>query len=191
MSDLHTDGPSPAELVDLVVQLVRSDWPTSNEERIAWCTRYGLPTNGKPWGPVRDYLGQFFDAPDQPGFQFGWHSFREEFVGVNWFCWGGLTRQRVRDRAEALWRGFVEEFGPAVNEMGIAEPHLNGFTSLWMVAGRTVDMYFHSGIHELRGGELSDLPASVQLHLDHTQRSEALEATPEQADPFPEPPPNI
>jgi len=37
-------------------------------------------------------------------------------------------------------------------------------------------MYFHTGIHHLRNGETIDGPAVVQLHLDHTQRSDAKDA---------------
>lgn len=122
----------------------------------------------------RNEVGESFDAPDQPGFQFGWHTFRDEFVGVNWFCWSGLLREVVRDRAHALQEGIIAEFGPAEDEVGVETPHRHGFTAFWSIQGRSIEMYFHNGLHELRDGQLFDGPACVQFAVDHAQRSQAL-----------------
>lgn len=175
----ESKGPSHQDVSDLVVRLIGSEWPTSDAERRAWFRTYGLPDSDGVGRQSKNGDGDSFDAPiglEWPGCGFGWHRFRDEFVGVRWFVWGGLARNDVRARAAGLKARLTEQLGTPVDAVD-EEPRTQlGSTSLWKSGSRTVDMYFHTGIHHRRDGTTVDGPAVVQLHVDHTQRSEAKDA---------------
>lgn len=171
-------SPTPRQVVDLVMSLARSPWPTTDDERVAWFRRYGLPDTGELRLPA-DPSGRSYDGPAAatwPAHRFGWHTFRDEFVGVSWFLWDDRPRDDVRSRACELTGLLDERFGPAADEVPeVPGTHL-GFTALWNGFGRTVDMYFHTGLHRRSDGWVLDGAAVVQLHIDDTLRAHAKDA---------------
>ncbi len=175
-SDLIT--PTAHDVADLLQRLSHSQWPTSDAERVAWCHRFGLPDTRDPQHRP-DPTGQAFAAPaatTRPGRNFGWHTYRGDFVGVSWFLWDELPRAEVRARAVQLKTLIDQHFGPPAHEFPGDPATPLGFTSWWQQFGRTVELYFHTGIHTRPSGEREDGPAVVQLHLNDTARSDAQEA---------------
>ncbi len=168
--------PTPRQVVDLMMSLSHSSWPTGDE--VAWFRQHGLPGTGEMRRPA-DPSGRALDGPAAatwPAHRFGWHTFHGELVGVSWFLWDTLARDDVRSRAYELKDLLDGQFGPTADEAAeVPEAHL-GFTALWNNFDRTVEMYFHTGLHHGPDGRILDGPAVVQLHLDDTQRSQAKEA---------------
>lgn len=175
----ESKGPSHQDVSDLVVRLISSKWPTSDAERRAWFRIYGLPDSNYVGRQSKNGGGDSFDAPiglEWPGCRFGWHRFRDEFVGVRWFVWEGLARNDVRARAAGLKARLTEQLGTPVDAVDEEPGTQLGSTPLWKSSSCTVDMYFHTGNHHRRDGATVDGPAVVQLHVDHTQRSKAKDA---------------
>lgn len=155
-------SPDPATVVDLVASLVKSEWPTTDEDRQRWFRKFGLleAPDGADW-----------DSTTQPGdTPTDWNTFEGEFVGVNWFIWTGWSREAVAASAAQLKEGLSAAFGPPSEEL---EPRVVGWTSLWTSGGRVIDMYFHTGVAPYAR---LDSAAVVQLHVDHEQRAEAQES---------------
>lgn len=180
--DIEVEWPTPRQVVDLLLSLSHSSWPTGHDETVAWFRQRGLPGTGEMRQPA-DPSGGAYDGPAAatwPAHHFGWHTFDGEVVGVSWFLWDTLPRDDVRSGAYDLKKLLEGHFGPATDEAPeVPEAHL-GFTAMWNKSGRTVDMYFHTGFHRRPDGQLLDGPAVVQLHLDDTRRSQAKEALAQQ-----------
>lgn len=145
----------------------------------------GEPGNGRSFdGPL---------APDWPQSRFGWHTFQDQFVGVSWFLWEEPPREEARTRAVALKGGLTQRFGGPVDETGEDDGVHLGFTCCWQARGRTIDMYFHSGVYHRLDGSTMDKktnPAVVQIHVDHTQRASAQDAVARQEHAEAGPPPH-
>ncbi len=175
---IEVESPTPRQVVDLVMRLSHCSWPTGDDETVAWFRHHGLPGTGERRQPA-DPSGPSFDGPAAatwPAHRFGWHTFRGEVVGVSWFLWDNLARDDVRSRAYELKKLLDGHFGPAADETPEVPEAYLGFTALWTKSGRTVEMYFHTGLQYRPDGQILDGSAVVQLHLDDTQRSHAKEA---------------
>lgn len=161
--------PDPDEVATLVERLVRSEWPTSEAQRLEWFTRHGLDVRAahRAWGEYGSdtVVGEGPERWGSPGL--GWHTFEGDFVGVSWFLWRGGPPEAVRAAARQLRELFSGFAGAPVEELAPGEDP-DTFTALWEVEGRTIDMYLHGG-HVLEGALVED--PVVQLHVDHTARS--------------------
>lgn len=112
-------APSPKEVVDLILRLIGSTWPASKAERIAWFEEFDLPEPDQVERSEEHAHGMSFDGPPAPVWpqdRFGWHTFEDQFVGVNWFLWAGLPRDEVRTRARELKERLTQELGGPVAE---------------------------------------------------------------------------
>lgn len=157
-------------MAELLEQLISSDWPTSDLERVIWFDRHGLDTEGAEVDmrehelPGRKVFGPAGQRADSPG----WHTFRNEFVGLVWFLWAGpddLVRRLATEFRDNLDNRFSLLDGE--DEPGGA------FNARWLQDNRRVECYLHP-TRDL--GELGRSPAVVQLHLDHADRADSLEA---------------
>lgn len=161
--------PDPNEVATLLENLVRSDWPTSEGQRLGWFHHQGLEVRDshREWGDndSDSYTAKGSRRWGSP--RVGWHMFDGEFVGVSWFLWHGAPPDDVRVAARQL-RDRVSGFaGPPVEESAPGKDR-DRFNACWEVDGRTIDMYLHGG--PVLGGAFVEEPV-VQLHVDHTARS--------------------
>ena len=156
-------SPSPEHVADVLARMVRSDWPTGEEERRAWFRSFGLVDEQDlpRWG-----------GDTEPGrVPTGWHVFEGEFVGVHWFLWEGWPRPVVEEAARDLVAAMSTAWGQPQES---SERAPVGFSQLWETQGRFVEMYFYSGVPPVHVHR-PDMTPSVQLHIDHAQRAEAEE----------------
>ena len=169
--------PSPAELVDLLTELVASPWPTTESERVAWFTEHGLVVTGAEPEP-RDGGSQAWagTGPEQWGWsRCGWSTFEDEFVGVGWFLWRGTSMEGSELAARALRDQLAQRFGEPAQEH-VTEPETGRFTAFWETPGHTIDLYLHGGMRPQGDkDQFYDEPV-IQLHLDHAERSARREA---------------
>lgn len=194
MTASATPRPRPAAVVELVVRLLGSPWPRTEADRIAWFQRHRLaaepaePAEPASPGAPREradggersasYLAAGPASWD--GTPIGWHTFDGEFVGVHWFLWRGLTREDMRVAAADLRAGFRRAFGPPADELdrtAAADPWEAGFTACWHAGGRTIDCSYHPGGHPPGSPGPEETGATVRLHVDHTARADAQEAS--------------
>lgn len=172
--------PTAEEVGALVARLVASDWPTTEEERRAWFDEHGIVVEPERWREEdgsRSWSGR---APERWGRALaGWHVFDDEFVGVSWFLWHGLTEDVVTELAGELHARFVELMGPPVEEFR-REGDDYRFTACWERDGRLVHLYLHGG--PVLDGTFVEDPV-VQLHVDHAARSRAADAVAAAAQP--------
>lgn len=155
--------PSPETVANMVKRMIASDWPTTEEERRAWFTSFGL----KDEQDVPRWGG---DA--EPGaVPTGWHAFKDEFVGLHWFMWEGWPRDVVEKAADELRERLTEVCGVPSSE---SQRQPIGWTAYWDFEGKVIDMYFYTGFppaHLTR----REMTPSVQFHVDHAERAEAEE----------------
>lgn len=164
--------PPPREVAALVKNLIDSEWPTSEAQRLTWFDQHGLDTreSHREWGEggVDAFGGRGPERWGSP--RFGWHTYAEDFVGVSWFLWRGGTPDAVGAAARELHERFSQWAGEPVEQV-TPDNDPYRFTALWRVAGRTIDMYLHGG--EIQGpGRVFVEDPVVQLHVDHTARSD-------------------
>ena len=100
--------PDPNDVAALVENLVGSEWPTSEAQRIDWFRHHELDVREghRGWGDngSDSFVGE---GPQRwGGPRFGWHTFEGEFVGVNWFLWLGEPPEAVRSAARQLLERF-------------------------------------------------------------------------------------
>lgn len=104
----------------------------------------------------------------------GWHFSDDEFVGLHWFLWAGQPWNSVVEPAAEQLKQLVCRFAGPPNEEITAAPSSRGFTALWTINGRTIDMYAH-GPTNVDGTE-DERGTAVQLHIDDSGRSARAEA---------------
>lgn len=164
--------PSPAELADLVVRLVESEWPTSEEERQAWFRTHGLQIRDQEEDP-RDGASRSFVGGGPPEWGWsrcGWGTFEEEFVGVVFFLWRGTSMDESERLAREVRSLLVARFGEPDESDSVELPD-GRFTAFWRTGGRTVDLYLHGGMRPVGvEDQFYDEPV-LQLHVDHEERS--------------------
>lgn len=162
--------PDPNEVATLVEGLVGSEWPTSEAQRLSWFRQHGLDVreSHRGWGEngSDSFVGRGPERWGSP--RFGWHTFEGDFVGVSWFLWHGAPPEAVRAASRQLRDRFCGFAGAPIEEI-TAVNDTDKFTAFWEVQGRTIDMYLHGG-RLLDGSFLPD--SVVQLHVDHTARSD-------------------
>lgn len=167
---MDLNEPSAPELADLVVAMVGSEWPTTEEERVAWARERGLPDGGDACTDLDERLPETrnFEAPGAV-LQCGWHFFRDEFVGINLF-WdeGAAAPGVVSAAAETLREQFSQRWEP-VEELA---DEIQGFTALWQPQGKQIDLYWHAP-RTLPDG--APITGCLQLHVDHHGRAMAQE----------------
>jgi hypothetical protein len=156
--------PSPADVADLLIQMTRLDWPTTEEDRRRYFDVLGLHD--------LDTLPQSDDEPDSamirfstllPGVEGTCTMFRDEFLGLSLFCNNELLddgpEARVgyaglRDQLDRCLGSPIEEWGTPT------EP-----ACLWRSGLLSVDMYC---FQRLRSG--------VMVGPSHSERSAANDA---------------
>lgn len=160
----------PSEVAELLERLMTSDWPTSELERVHWFGRHGLEAEGAEVDmgehelPGRRVYGPASQNADSPG----WHTFRNEFVGLVWFLWSGKDGW-VRQLATEL----RTELDSRLVSLDSEDDPDGGFNARWIRDECRIDCYLHA---TRDFGALGTSPAVVQLHLDHAERADALEA---------------
>lgn len=161
--------PDPEEVASLVASLVASDWPTTEEERVAWFDRHGLDVADAERGWGEDggdsYVARGPARWGSP--RSGWHVFRDEFVGVSWFLWAGGPQDAVGVAAHRLREAFTTLAGEPEDRVELADGS-GRFTAFWQVDGRSIDLYLHGGA--VVGGHRVEEPV-VQLQVDHVERA--------------------
>lgn len=163
--------PQPEEVVERVAALVASTWPTTEDERRAWFSSFGMPKDGQV--VTENSQRKQYTAPraaDWP--QTGWHTHRDQFVGVHWFLWTDEDDAATRAAADRL-RSLLQAQWPTVEELPGPD---GGFTALWQPGISQVDLYFHAHRDAPRPDAA---PSTVQLHVDHRARAadEELDAS--------------
>lgn len=183
MNGTTAPRPRPAAVVELAVRLVGSPWPRTEAHRVTWFERHRLAADPAAPGEFAfgDDRGASYQTPGPAlldGTPIGWRTFDGEFVGVSWVLWPGLSAAALRVAAVDLRAGFRRAFGPPVEESdgtGQAGEPGDGFTALWQAGGRTIDLYLHpAGRPPGRPGP-DEIPAAVQLRIEHSARSGAPE----------------
>jgi hypothetical protein len=172
--------PSVEEVARLVGELVDSEWPTTQSERSAWFERHGIEAEGAE--RLRSEHGSetwHSGGPGAPWPAVGWHVFENEFVGISWFLWHGLSEDVVPELAEELRARFVEMAGEPMDEIR-REGEDYRFTAYWQTGGRSIDMYLHGG--PVLEGQFHEHPV-VQLHVDHVERARRADETAARAQP--------
>ncbi len=172
--------PDPNEVASLVEGLVGSEWPTSEAQRLSWFNHHELDVreSRRGWGDngSDNFVGT---GPERwGGPRFGWHTFEGDFVGVSWFLWHGAPPEAVRMASRQLREGLCGFAGPPVEEIS-RDNDPDNFTAFWEVQGRTIDMYLHGGL--LPDGS-SQPDSVVQLHVDHTARSQRADKAADRAE---------
>lgn len=167
-------GITPTVVASLVEALLASDWPTTREDTADWFADHGLhpidtqkmdsPVPGVHW--VSQLEGEW------AGVHFGWHEFNDEFVGLNWFLWGGGEPDDVLAKAQQLSDLLTAVHGEPEDVQN--EPE-GDFTRYWRAQpGHSIDMYAYSGRPSGERTQASN--PVVQLHVDHWKRADAQEA---------------
>lgn len=155
----------------MVQAMVASAWPTTEAGRRDWFAALGLPSGEGRVVEVDSDAGRVLcEGPAAGGWPpIGWHSHDGRFVGVHWFLWAGEDEVATRRSAEEL-RDLLSSRWQVMEEL--SDP-IQGFTALWQPAGLVVDLYYHAPRAHGAGRTSADV---VQLHLDHAERADALEA---------------
>ncbi|MEL4506295.1 hypothetical protein AAEX63_15525 [Luteococcus sp. H138] len=155
------------QITALVANLVASDWPTTESERLTWARRMGLPEHGDPVPGLDELSDRSRSFEARAGMaDVGWHFFDEQFVGVHFF-WNESedmadlepVARDVREGLRVLWETTEE-----------LEDEVQGFTALWHPQDRVVDMYWHAPRLMPEGHRST---GTIQLHVDHRDRSDA------------------
>lgn len=158
MSELN---PPPAEVADLLIQMTRRDWPTSEEYRCRYFDSLGLRDLKAPL--QRD------DEPETRMIRFvtalldvdgTCTMFRDKFLGLSLFCYNEPIENGPAARAGfAGLRGELNRFlGAPSEEWGtLSEP-----ACLWDIGPLWIDMYC---FQRLRSG--------VMVGPSHAERSTA------------------
>jgi hypothetical protein len=156
--------PSPADVADLLIQMTRLDWPTTEEDRRCYFDVLSLHD--------LDTLPQRDAEPDSamirfstllPGVDGTCTMFRDEFLGLSLFCYNEL-----RDDGPEACAGYAglrdqltRHLGSPIEEWGTpTEP-----ACLWHSGSLSIDMYC---FHRLRSG--------VMVGPSHSERSAANDA---------------
>lgn len=165
--------PAPEEVISLVASLVRSAWPTTEDEQTSWSDRHGLDISDarREWGEDGSdhYGGRGPQRWGRP--RTGRHLFQGELAGVSWFLWAGDGARAVGQAAELLREGFTRLAGEPADHEVLADGS-GRFTAFWQVDGCTIELYLHGG--RVLGGDRAEDPV-VQLHVDHAERSRLAE----------------
>lgn len=151
--------------------MVASVWPTTEAERRDWFAALGLPPGeGRVIEVQSDSASVMCQGAAAAGWPpIGWHSHDGRFVGVHWFLWAGEDEDATLQAAEEL-RDALSARWPVVEEL--ADP-VQGFTALWRSAPLVVDLYYHAPRDHGAGRSSAGV---VQLHVNHAERADALEA---------------
>lgn len=166
--------PSVEEVARLVDELVRSQWPTTEEERAAWFQQHGLVAQSARLVSDEHGTQSWLSGDPAAGWPaVGWHVFEGEFVGVSWFLWPGLGEDLVPGLAEELRARLVGIAG-APTQTQRRDGGDYRFSASWQTGGRDIEMYLHGS--PVLEGQLHEQPV-VQLHLDHAGRASRAEAT--------------
>lgn len=153
--------PSSETVVGMVTRMIASEWPTSEDERRLWFTRFGLKDE--------QYVPQWGGDTEPGVVPTGWHAFEDEFVGVHWFLWEGWPRAVVEAAAAELKERLTATCGLPASEN---QRETGDWTAYWEFQGRVIDVYFYSGLPPAHLNRREMTP-SVQFHVGHEQRAEA------------------
>lgn len=156
--------PSPADVADLLIQMTRLDWPTTEEDRRHYFAVLGLHD--------LDTVPRSDDDPDSamirfstslPGVDGTCTMFRDEFLGLSLFCYNEFLDDGPQARAgyAGLRDQLDRHLGPASEEWGTpTEP-----ACLWPSGPLSIDMYC---FQRLRSG--------IMVGPSHSERSAANDA---------------
>lgn len=122
------------EITGLVADLVASDWPTTESERLAWRTSVGTSSTSSSWASTSSGTSRRT-------------------------CLIWSPSHVMCGKACTLWETTEE-----------LEDKVQGFTALWHPRDKVVDMYWHAPRLMPEGHRST---GTIQLHVDHRDRSDA------------------
>lgn len=152
---------SADEIADLLLQMTREPWPTTDDERLAWFAQLGLEDRGEPWEEPPGECRRFDTA--LAGVSGSSSMFREEFLGLSLFCFsepeadGAAAREgyaRLRELLGTALGDPDEEWGTPT------EP-----AAVWFSGPLQLELYC-----------FQTKPSSVMVGPSHTARSRAHDA---------------
>lgn len=165
--------PSPADVARTLSDMMSAAWPTTGDESRQWLTRHGIDPDSATKRTSGRGVGHNWARARMDGWgtaDAGWGTFRDEFVGVNWFLWRGSSSDEVMTAAHALADLLTQAQGIPTEAEESTE---HGGTWLWLLADHVIIMYAYHGRPRPDGFPAGD--ACVQLHVDLRERAEAQE----------------
>lgn len=148
--------PNPTEVAALVDDLVGSEWPTSEAQRLSWFHHHELDVRESHFGWGGNGSDSFVGAGPERwgGPRVGWHTFDGAFVGISWLLWHGAP---------------PKPFGWPLDSC----------------VTRSIDMYLHGG-HLPDGSRLPDSVVQLHVdHAARSRRADEAAARAQAATPPP------
>ena len=130
--------PSPPEVADLLIEMTRLDWPTTEEDRRCYLGLHDLDTLPPSGSDEPDTMMIRFST-SLPGVDGTCTMFREEFLGLSLFCYNEPLGDGPEARAgyTRLRDHLDRHFGPPIEEWGTpTEP-----ACLWLSGLLSIEMY--------------------------------------------------
>lgn len=133
--------PPPAEIGELLVRMTRLEWPTSEDQRLAYFAALDLQDVDEPSRSVEypeSTMLRF--ATSIPGVDGNCSMFRDEFLGLSLFGYNERAANSAAARVgyAALQEHLCDHLGPPVEEWGSeSEP-----ACLWRPGPLLLDLYY-------------------------------------------------